>query len=188
VADAIREQVLTRATIHTRKVLKPCLEHMRREVELACPAMMAMTRNGVRDGYGIMSERNHLGIAVANRNRAFVFTTTVPLDAIPQIPEDLVTNVAIWDVLNDQIEEVPKHSQDQDEIYEQLGKVASIVTAKLGVDVVTDIMRVTERMNREQYQNIMLVACVCGVLNNQAGGGLIVVPMPAIMTDQEPWK
>jgi hypothetical protein len=188
VADALRDQMLSRSTELTRMVLQPCLEHMRREIELACPAAMTMTRKGFQGGYGIMSEQNHLGIAVANRNRAFVFTTTVPLDAVPKIPPDFATSVSIWDVLNDQIEETPEHANSADEYYEHLGKIAAIVTAKLGQDTVADIMRVTERLHRERYQNILLVAGICGVVNKKAGGGLIVMPMPAIMTDQEPWK
>jgi hypothetical protein len=187
VADAIRDQMLSRATEPTRKILQPCLEHMRREIEAACPAMMTMTRKGFQSGYGIMSEQNHLGIAVANRNRAFVFTTTVP-EAVPQIPEEYATGVDIWGMLNEQIEETPEHTNSEDELYEHLGKIAAIVTARLGQDTVADIMRVTERLHRGRYQNILLVAGICGVVNNKAGGGLIVMPMPAIMTNQEPWK
>jgi hypothetical protein len=41
---------------------------------------------------------------------------------------------------------------------------------------------------REQTNLKPLLERVCGVVDNQAGGALIVLPMPAILTDEEPWK
>lgn len=177
VARQVKTPLATTMDEADRALLAPCFPLLARAVELACPAVLRPTSNGLTHSYGLPLPPGDIFIAAASSDHGMAFN----LDAVPDEHElcDLSECPAadFWPIIAETISAL--HTADAKEAAARAGGLARALFSKVGTVEVRKFCQLADQLRAQHALFIPTLACVAARDDVRTAGVLMSMLLPA---------